>query len=1345
MRRVYDYNFDRLELSFEVVVFDLNLSASATALTFTDLLSAPPADIPLFADIDGTAGDDTLDGTADADTINGFAGNDVINGLGGDDVLNGGEGEDIIDGGNGDDIITPGGSGAQITGGAGTDFFIIDDLETVFFITIWDLDLEEVIELRTVSAASQSPTFIGTADFTGVANEVRYISSNGEITVQTDIDGDMAPDNFMNLYFDHGGSGELEAHYTPDGYLQLNLPSNIINGTLGDDDPLNGTPNDDVINGLAGDDVIFGFEGEDTISGGAGNDIIEGGLGNDNIDAGSGDDFIIINERDIDVVDGGTGFDIVRMFTVDTELSLVFFDIVTDSGLPEIDVFSYLSGASTNTLLNVERFEQIDQSSGAVQILALMTGPGNDIIDLNAESVVGQALVFGGDGNDIITAGSAYDGTVTPPLATDVFYANYLYGGNGDDVLTGNVYRDILRGDAGADIIDGGDGIDVADYYESDAGIIINLLTGLASGGHAEGDMLSNIEIYNGSNLFADTLIGNAGNDTFRGYGNNDTLSGGAGADVLDGGTGTNTLTGGDGDDVFVSSVFFGSNYDNIVTDFSANDVVAAGGNFIGTAAFSETGSSEVRYEFINGQTVIQIDAIGFGSIIQTITLTNGEFELFSSSLGLMQVIDYSGTLGADAYQGTQANETITGLDGNDVLSGNEGDDIIYGGADHDQLSGGSGADTLWGGIGNDNISGGAGDDMIHGESGDDTLDGGDGVDYAFYDGNQASYTIIDNGDQTWTITGEFTGVDHLTNIEFLRFSDGDVSLAANPSINGTAGNDALTGTIDADVINGLAGNDILNGLAGDDEINGGNGADRLIGGLGADVLNGGAGFDSADYRGAASAVRFNVDTGGTLGEAAGDTFSGIERYYLSDFSDVITGSDANEFFFGEDGNDQINGGGGIDRIYGGDGNDIQRGQDGNDTLYGSAGNDQLNGGAGFDIANYTLAAAGIIVNMLTSGTGGDAAGDTYFGIEAVYGSDFDDSIFGNNSANELRGGDGNDNLEGGGGNDRLFGGAGEDMLFGGTGIDIAVYTDASSGVGVNLEGAGTFGDALNDIYSEIEWVFGSDFNDDITGDSANNRLEGRDGDDTLNGGGGNDRLLGGNGNDTINGGDGVDTIFGQAGDDFMTGGAGNDFFFGGQGNDDHDGGAGIDTVSYLGSSAGLTINMIGTGSTGHAEGDSFFSIERVFGSAFDDIIIADADSMILFGNGGNDYLQGDMGNDSLNGGAGIDSFGYDTTFGGADVIQGFSTNELIYITNASFVSDFDTWAEVQAVGTDIGGNVIFDFGFGATLTIVGKNLADLDASNFDFSGMPPAGEPLADPDAFAADVVDVFDMDALI
>lgn len=65
-----------------------------------------------------------------------------------------------------------------------------------------------------------------------------------------------------------------------------------INGTSGDDDPLDGTPNDDTINGLGGNDVINGFDGDDTIFAGSGNDVVNGGNGRDILHGEDGDDVL---------------------------------------------------------------------------------------------------------------------------------------------------------------------------------------------------------------------------------------------------------------------------------------------------------------------------------------------------------------------------------------------------------------------------------------------------------------------------------------------------------------------------------------------------------------------------------------------------------------------------------------------------------------------------------------------------------------------------------------------------------------------------------------------------------------------------------------------------------------------------------------------------------------------------------------------------------------------------------------------------------------------------------------------------------------------------------------------
>lgn len=604
------------------------------------------------------------------------------------------------------------------------------------------------------------------------------------------------------------------------------------------------------------------------------------------------------------------------------------------------------------------------------------------------------------------------------------------------------------------------------------------------------------------------------------------------------------------------------------------------------------------------------------------------------------------------------------------------------------------------------------------------------------------------------TLTGSATIADYNTALQSITFENlfitestaaRDISFTVTDGVTISAAatrqftfviNENIFGTAGADVLNGDWGADFIDGGAGADILNGGVGADTIFGGAGADQNDGGADFDSIDYRAATSSVRFDLNTGGTLGDADGDTYANFERAYGSNFNDIFTGTAANEFLHGEGGNDVINGGGGIDRIFGGDGNDIQRGQDGNDLLYGSSGADQLNGGVGFDIVTYEFSAAAVNVNMQTGGTGGDAAGDTYFGVEALYGSDFDDILTGASGTNELRGGIGNDILDGSGGNDRLFGDLGADTLIGGTGLDSAYYTTASSAVTADLINGGSVGEATGDTYNSIEWIFGSDFDDTLLGDGAANRLTGGLGNDILDGRSGNDRLLGGDGNDILGGGAGVDSLFGQDGDDQLYGGGDNDFLYGSQGNDLNNGGAGFDSVSYLASSGGVFVDVVNGGDAGDADGDTYVSIERYFGSNFDDVILGSATNETIYGYGGQDSLYGRQGNDVLVGGAGEDSFGFNPAFDGADVINDFvagvGANEYIFIFGGD--PNIDSFAEVMSFASNSSGNTVFNFGGGNILTVIGVTMSDFTSDDFDFTETGTPQEPLDPGDYYGQD-----------
>lgn len=159
--------------------------------------------------------------------------------------------------------------------------------------------------------------------------------------------------------------------------------------------------------------------------------------------------------------------------------------------------------------------------------------------------------------------------------------------------------------------------------------------------------------------------------------------------------------------------------------------------------------------------------------------------------------------------------------------------------------------------------------------------------------------------------------------------------------INGTSAGETLEGTSENDVINGNAGDDTIKGSAG------------------ADKINGGTGQDTVDYSESSEAVNVNLTTGsGSGGDAAGDTYAGIDGITGSQYDDTLIGFDQQSttgtdiytnVIHGGGGNDYIDGKGGDDILYGDAGNDTIYGGTGNDTLYGGTGNDTLNGGAGVD------------------------------------------------------------------------------------------------------------------------------------------------------------------------------------------------------------------------------------------------------------------------------------------------------------------------------------------------------------------------------------------------------------
>ncbi|MEL7009813.1 MAG: calcium-binding protein [Cyanobacteria bacterium J06588_4] len=433
--------------------------------------------------------------------------------------------------------------------------------------------------------------------------------------------------------------------------------------------------------------------------------------------------------------------------------------------------------------------------------------------------------------------------------------------------------------------------------------------------------------------------------------------------------------------------------------------------------------------------------------------------------------------------------------DGNDLIEGTYRKELILGLTGNDTLIGGGADDRLEGNEGDDDLDGGTGDDILTGGPGIDLIDGGTNTlaiinpfnresDIAVYSAPISEYNIeIDTtgglfgspigGETVTTIThlnDGIDGVDILTNIEILVFSDGAVPLSSDDddlddlfNFIGTSGDDDIVGNVLGNLITGEGGNDRLDGDDGNDTLEGGRGNDLLLGGNDQDTLLGGNDLDRLFGNAGNDSLNGENGNDSLYGETGSDTLRG------GNGNDYLSGGDNNDLVVGDDGNDNLRGELGNDRILGSEGNDSIKGGSGNDTVYAQADDDQIFGNDGNDFLSGDRGNDRILGNNGNDTIQGGSGNDT------VYAQADDDRIFGN---------DGNDFLSGDRGNDRILGNNGNDTIQGGSGND-TVYAQAES-----------------------DRIFGNDGDDLLSGDQGNDFIYGGTGNDTLVGGSGSDRFV---------------------------------------------------------------------------------------------------------------------------------------------------------------------------------------------------------------------------------------------
>ena len=671
-------------------------------------------------------------------------------------------------------------------------------------------------------------------------------------------------------------------------------------------------------------------------------------------------------------------------------------------------------------------------------------------------------------------------------------------------------------------------------------------------------------------------LTGTAGADKLHGAGGKDDIKGGAGNDYLAGGGDNDELLGEAGDDTLEGG--------------PGADTLDGGANGIPGDTVSYADSAEAVRVNLGRATAEGGDAEGDE---------------------IMNVENILGSAGDDWLRGDTNDNVLTGWLGNDTLIG-----------------GGGGNDILRGGEGDDTLNGGEGDDTLEGGAGADTITGGLGSDTLSYAG---SVEPVDIRLKTSYASGGDAEGDDYSDVENVTGGRGDDRLAGDdrPEDASTGGDNILRGGIGADTLYGGSGDDTLYGGGVTEHGSAHDGDDRLYGGPGNDTLNGGDGDDT--LIGGAGGDRFIGGSHGTRGDTVSYANAVNEKVTVNlSLTAGLAPTDRNnpshsdgdyfpntdvENVIGSPRGDTIDGNASDNMIWGGAGADTVRTYEGDDTIDGGVGGDTIDGGADEDTATYENSTAGVRVSLVTGrGEDGEAEGDTLSNVENLIGSVHDDRLFGSTGDNKLTGLGGNDIIEANLGDDTVEGGAGADTMDGDTelyaevqlGSDTLSYASSAGGVTIDLSSqyvvtatadqkrthyaTGRGGDASGDKFRGFE---------NVTGGMGNDRLTGDGWDNILIGGPGADRLDGGALQTTAAGADGR---FGTS-DDVRTTETDNN-----------------DTVSYAGSSAGVTIIFTelerrinnqdvtthdGVGKGGDAEGDRLFNIDKVIGTGHDDTFVA--------------------------------------------------------------------------------------------------------------------------------------------
>ncbi|MBC7994015.1 MAG: calcium-binding protein [Rhizobacter sp.] len=460
---------------------------------------------------------------------------------------------------------------------------------------------------------------------------------------------------------------------------------------------------------------------------------------------------------------------------------------------------------------------------------------GNDVITLSeTNGALPRANLFGGAGNDVLTGGSGGDmlfGQADNDTLLGKGGADFLFGGEGNDVLTGGDGDDQMFGESGddrfiwnpgddTDLAEGGAGIDT---LEVNGGNGAETFTIVPNGTRVRFDRVNPAPFSVDAGTIEQIVVNaNGGDDvitasnglaalvqlTIDGGAGNDTIISGDGADLLLGGDGNDSITGGRGND----TALMGAGNDGFAWNPGDGSDTVEGQDGSDTLVFNGSNASETLDISANGsrtRLTRNVAAIVMDlNDVETIAL---------QTLGGADIINVNDLSGTDV---TTVNIGLTPVGGvadqqidRVTVAGTNGEDVV-------EVFGAGGSLAVVGLHAMVNVSGSEGQDQLQ----ISTLGGND--------------IIV-----ATTVT----------------------ATTAALSIDAGAGDDIVLGSQGADVIFGGDGNDIVDGNQGNDVAFLGAGNDRFMWnpGEGSDTVEGQDGTDTLQFGGSAASENISLSANG--------------------------------------------------------------------------------------------------------------------------------------------------------------------------------------------------------------------------------------------------------------------------------------------------------------------------------------------------------------------------------------------------------------------------------------------------------------------------------------------------